>query len=254
MTTQTALPVFVFDHDYKIVQFEQAETFTLWCYVSGTAVECTSANVVCYGHDGDELTHDTTGADFPSTACTIAESTPYAISFDLASDYTKDDQEMNCFAEYTIVYSTVTYIVRQPFHISNYKLYPLITDTDLSNIYPDIANWRWSGQSNYNIQIHLACDIITTLLEDKGLTPQNIYNPARMRMVETWKTLSIIFGNFIKEEGDLWDVRKRDADKNFDLCLQALLNSMHYDIDESKTIESEETDQSHANQNNRFQL
>jgi len=196
-------------------------------YLEGTQAVPSSATITVKNPKGKKQVED--------QSVTIAGSG--TMTYTLDSAYTANLWE-NAIVEIEYVISSITYKMVSLFDVVINKLKCSVLDANLKDYYPKMADEIWSEQSNYDDQIQEAFLEVKRDIKDKGKRPAMLIDGSQIRELIIAKSFEIIFFSMMKEEGDKWFIRhEKEAQKYKDKIAKLLI---HYDIDESGTIEEEE--------------
>jgi len=96
----------------------------------------------------------------------------------------------------------VAHIFRTDGGLVRRRLYPVVTDADLTRRHTDLASLRPSGLTSYQDYIDEAWAEIENRLIGEGNRPYLVVNPHAFREVHLFKTLELIFTDFHMSAGD----------------------------------------------------
>lgn len=196
-------------------------------YLGGTQAVPSSATITVKSPSGTKQVED--------QVVSIAGSG--TMTYTLDSAYTADLWE-NALIEIEYVISSITYKMVRLFDVVLNKLKSSVLDSHLKDYYPLLADEIWSGETNYDDQIQEAFLEVKRDIKDRGRRPAMIIDGEQIRELIIAKAFEIIFFSMIKEEGDKWFIRhEKEAQRYKDKITKLLI---HYDVDESGTIEEEE--------------
>lgn len=196
-------------------------------YLEGTQTVPSSATITVKDPKGKKQVED--------QAVSIAGSG--TMTYTLDSAYTADLWE-NAIIEIEYIINSVTYKMVSLFDVVLNKLKCSVIDANLKEYYPLLADEIWTGTTNYDDQIQEAFLEVKRDIRDKGKRPAMLIDGSQIRELIIAKTFEIIFFSMIKEDGDKWFIRhEKEAQRYKDKMAKLLI---HYDVDESGTIEEEE--------------
>ena len=115
----------------------------------------------------------------------------------------------------------VTHTFRRSAALVRRALYPVITDTDLTELHSDLTTLRPASLSSYQQYIDSAWHDIIDMLINAGNFPYLVMEPSAFRRVHLYKTVEIIARDFSTSFGDgskwdgLADVYEMKFDKNW---------------------------------------
>lgn len=100
----------------------------------------------------------------------------------------------------------------------------MLSDNDLLQMHPDMANNRWRGKESYREAFLEAYNKVIFDLANAGLAALYIYNTAAnivwFQRVVMYQALIMIFRDFRTERGDRWDLLIGDYQTQYDIALK----------------------------------
>ena len=171
--------------------FERAKTATttLKIYEDGVAVIPSSATFTLFNSDGLKVVDGVAAAisaggelSYVLLASSIPEITPF-------SD--------NWLIQWEATISGKTYTYRRTAAICRTKLYPVISDIDLTQLYSDLENIRPSNLTSYQQYIDEAWILIIERLKSQGNFPYLIISNQSLRPVHLDASLMLIWRDMI---------------------------------------------------------
>ena len=132
----------------------------------------------------------------------------------------------------------VTHVFRRMAALVRRALYPVITDTDLTDLHSDLTTLRPAGLSSYQSYISTAWRDLMDMLREQGNFVYLIMEPSSFRRVHIYHTLEIICRDFSTSygEGSKWDSLAQPYGEKF---LNAWGNlQFRYDVDRSGEADS----------------
>lgn len=102
---------------------------------------------------------------------------------------------------------SVTHTFRRSAALVRRALYPVITDTDLTELHSDLSTLRPANLTSYQQYIDSAWHDIIDMLINAGNFPYLVMEPSAFRRVHLYKTIEIISRDFSTSFGDgsKWD-------------------------------------------------
>ena len=148
----------------------------------------TAATVAIYA--GSKLIVD-------ATAVHAAPST-YTLLAALTADESLSDEWQE---RWSLTIGGTVYTFRRDAYLVRHILYPVITDTDLTELHSDLADLRDADQSTFEVQRTAAWGRIERKLIALGSRPQLVLNAWVLKDVHVWTTLAILFADFASSVG-----------------------------------------------------
>jgi hypothetical protein len=205
--------------------YEQTYTPTFEVHVDGVKKAPSAAYLSLY--DGGE-------EKFTDQACTIDETT-FKITYEIASSYlTTTSETFQLKLKFTI--GSKTYYALFPIEVVKNKIYHGITDDDLKDDDPDLADCLYSGQANFSKQIEAAFQFIKDALWDRRLRGYKVRDPNQINRLVKEKALELIYYSFFKQPDDRWFARYEIKRENFDVLLKTVI--LRYDADQDGTSDT----------------
>ena len=174
---------------------EQSRTNTVKCrvYRDGALSAPTSGTLTVYNASAAAVVD-------AQTVTISGAAAEYAIaSATLASETLSD----GWLFEWSLVMADgLTHVFRTEGGMVRRRLYPVITDDDLSRRHSDLSDLRPSSMTSYQDYIDEAWAEIENRLLSEGNRPYLIISPSAFREVHLAKTLEIVFRDFSTSVGD----------------------------------------------------
>lgn len=102
------------------------------------------------------------------------------------------------------------------------KPYPVLTDSDITDVYSDLGRHLPSGVTTWQTQRNAAWKVILGRLEGQGVFPEGIVTSWALREVHFELTCHYIGRDNKKTTGDRWDGMAADHKKEFELAWKRL--------------------------------
>lgn len=144
----------------------------------------------------------------------------------------------NAIIQVVYTVSSVDYKLIRLFDVVLNRLTPAITDDDLKNHFPDLADELWENVTTYNKQILEAFREVKRDLKNKGRRPVMLIDGSQLREIHITKTFEIIFKSFFKTTDDMWYLLYKEMQLNYSTQFDALI--IKYDENEDGVIDSDE--------------
>lgn len=196
---------------------------TIKVYESGSQLKPTSATLAI---------RDDQGAAVVTGTGTVDSSTG-TITYTLLAANTNALWE-NAVIDLTYVISSATYKATFLFDVVLQQLVNSVTDDDLKNYMPDLADDLWATETTYSRMIDEAFRQVKRDIKDRGQRPSMIMDGMQVRELVITKTFQNIFFSFAKNTTDVWWARYREFESLYQSRLDGLL--IKYDTNEDGII------------------
>lgn len=159
----------------------------------------TTLDLTLYDADGAGITPSSgtlTITDGGRTIVDAAAVTAAATStYSLAGATTADEPLSVRWLElWSMVISGVTYTFRRPAYLCRRLIYPVITDTDLTDLYADVVAILPSGTSDWSEKREAAWGMILRELIKRGKNPGDVIDSFALLDMHRHLTLALIYG------------------------------------------------------------
>jgi hypothetical protein len=197
--------------------FEKADTLVLSTLLNGEAVALSAASFVVYS--GTET--------IKSGNCLVSNPGVITISF--------DGTEFDIPGRYRLQLSTTqstggaVMVTQHLFWVVRHKLIPMVSDAALESYYPQLDDELWAGETSWQDQIDQAFRDVTNQLYRDGYDGAFLVDAGQLNDAVAHKALAIIFRGFKRAEGDIWHVRQKEEEQDYD----RIYSSLKLDIDKS---------------------
>jgi hypothetical protein len=194
---------------------------------AGVQQSPSAATVVLY--DGSEVVQTSVAATTvgPPISYTVPAAT-HAIR-SLSSDW---------LAVWTVTISGVDYVFRQPVYLVRHVLYPVIIDTDLTDVHSDLDALRDSANmASFEPLRSLAWSRIQRRLIARGNRTSLVMDPWALKDLHVFETLALVFAAIASSLGDS---RYAELAEQYRTDATSAWNSLvfRYDADENGAMDS----------------
>ena len=177
------------------VAFGMGATIQLQFYVAKTPTQPTSAKFTLKSPSGITI------IDAQDMTLLTDELLEYSLE---STDIENLGENYRIYVEY--IYSGVTYPVNFLLDVVLTPLVLSITDLDLQERHPNLADDLWTGQTSYETQIALAFDVVKTDIKNRGNRPDMLIDNRQIEIPIEYKSLELIFFDFAtSNEGINWE-------------------------------------------------
>ena len=200
-----------------------AETLSLKVYEDGSAATLSNASYVLYDQGTTEkATGDITPSQNELSVSVASTVFPVVLK--------------NCRIKWTFTVSSTEYVFQNLFHVVSTKLVNPVIQSDLEENHPQLSDELWSGETNFQTQIDKAFEKVRDKIISLEIYPHQTVDAEQLKGVIEWKALEIIFFDFIRETGDIWDYRYQEAKANFEAEFSTL--NLMYDTGDDSVIDT----------------
>lgn len=144
-------------------------------------------------------------------------------------------------AEWTITYNSNTYQKRQYFDVVRRRFESGLTDTDLTDICPDLADQLPSGTTTFSKWRNRSWDRIRSMVRAHINKPVGAFAlPELLFEAHRMLTLADFHRSISRREGDVFWAQYESYQDEFDAEIKAALSRAPVDEDQNKSIEKDE--------------
>lgn len=176
---------------------------------------------------------------------TAGAPTTYSLADSVTDGLSLSDQWLEVWS---LTIGGTVYQLRRAAYLVRHVLYPVITDTDLTDLHSDLADLRDPDQSSYEAQRTRAWVDIQAYLIGRGRRPELVLDSWALRNWHTYQTLALIFRDFALSTGIAPDRRYRELADHYAAAAKEARESLvfRYDADEDGTPDDEGRQQVHG--------
>jgi hypothetical protein len=118
----------------------------------------------------------------------------------------------------------------------------LVTDDDLKVMHPRIVADLWPGKTTYRPQLLKAFDRLLSDLGQRGYVAaqisDSVVNRAWAKTAVVAQAFTMIFRDFIVQDGDRWTMLKADYSKEYDILISNV--ALDYDAGADGTVDTDQ--------------
>ena len=203
-----------------------SEAFSVTVYDAGVAATISSASYALYNSGGTEKSSGSVTPASGVLAITI-----------LATHF--PNVEESCRVKWTFVVGGITYVDHSLFDVVATKIWNSVLTSDLQKYHPNLTDDLWNGETNFDTQLQLAFNETKGDLKNKGLTPAGIVDGSQVKRMVIFKAFQLIFEDFSRDVGDIWEIRAEKAGDRYDLLIEN--TPIVFDQSGDEIVDSKET-------------
>ena len=162
----------------EVLQRGRAQVTTITVYLDGAVVPETSGTVDIYRPDGSLL---------------VSAGVVAAGSYSVTPAATEPLGEGYRIEWHLLMPDTVIHTFTRDCAVSLVRLYPVVTDQDLIDLYPDLASERPPTATSWQPQLDEAWAVILDRLSAEGVLPYLVVTPNALRQIHKHSTLAMIY-------------------------------------------------------------
>ncbi len=220
-------------HSYEFANnealYEADYTPEIIISVDGTKTAPSSATLTLYNPGGEAIVTDrvcTINATTKKITATFTGVADTGEIYELSEDW-------RLLLSYVI--GGVTYKLNLLFDVCRFILMNPVSDDDLLDQHPGLADDRWSTQTTFLPQIEKAFADIKRKLKERGRRARMMIDATQIKDLIVCHALELVFFDFAKSTEDIWWNRYLKRAEQFVADFEAL--HISYDSDESGTID-----------------
>lgn len=141
---------------------------------------------------------------------------------------------------WSVAISGTDYVFRRPAYLVRHKLYPTITDTDITDRYDDLDDYLDSDTTTFQAYRDAAWVIVNRDLIKRGRRPELVMDSYSVAEAHIHKTFELVFGDFASKVGSpgRYEERERYHRDMYRREWEDMV--LTYDADEDGTPDEEE--------------
>ena len=214
----------------QLLQRATTQLVTLAIYRDGAIIDFTSGKYSLQDQDGVYILQEVTVNKVASEAQYTVAASQLPVSKPLSEGYIET---------WVITIGTTAYTFKRPAYLCRSPIYPVISDIDITTLYPDLSNLLPSGETSWQKWIDESWYQILNRLRQHGSLPYLIMDPQSIREPHLHLALSLIWrvlhSALGQSEGRYLDLAK-EHERSFDRTFKTM--NFRYDQDEDGKMDN----------------